>query len=220
MHTNGNLFLSQGAGATLTLTRQGDRGQGDRPAAAAERRVDRHRAGPRPAPSSMATSPGDVPQPRCGPKAACVDGLRQRAERADVAHDLAQRLQQLDPQRPDRRQGAEPAADHGRRHQPRPDPAAAGQRRRHANAVLFSERLFTKASLRILLSDTAADITSLPTVTGTAPVLLDGDWHDAAEQRHRPLRARSTPTHPPIARSPGPLPVTHGQPRDRDGPIP
>ena len=45
-----------------------------------------------------------------------------------------------------------------------------------ANAVLFNERLFSKASLRILLSDTAADITSLPTVTATLPVLLDGDW--------------------------------------------
>src|SRR6202011_3728675 len=35
------------------------------------------------------------------------------------------------------------------------------------NPVLFNERLFTKASLRILLSDSAADITNLPTVTAT-----------------------------------------------------
>ncbi len=37
---------------------------------------------------------------------------------------------------------------------------------------VFNQRFFAQASLRILLSDTAADITSLPTVTGTAPVPL------------------------------------------------
>ena len=37
---------------------------------------------------------------------------------------------------------------------------------------LFAERHFSQASMRILLSDTAADITSLPSVTGTAPVAL------------------------------------------------
>ncbi len=37
---------------------------------------------------------------------------------------------------------------------------------------LFAQRYFSMASLRILLSDTAADITSLPTVTGTVPIAL------------------------------------------------
>ena len=39
-------------------------------------------------------------------------------------------------------------------------------------SAVFGQRIFSKASLRILLSDTAAEITSLPTVTGTAPVSL------------------------------------------------
>jgi hypothetical protein len=72
----------------------------------------------------------------------------------------------------------------------------------NANPVLFGERLFTKASLRILLSDTVADITGLPTVTATAPVLLSGNWRTAAPNNgtaYGPVDA----THPPIARSPG-----------------
>jgi hypothetical protein len=46
-----------------------------------------------------------------------------------------------------------------------------------SNPALLDQRLFTKASLRILLSDTASDITDLPTVTSTAPVSLEpADW--------------------------------------------
>jgi len=41
-----------------------------------------------------------------------------------------------------------------------------------ANPDLFRQRYFAMASLRILLSDTAAEITSLPTVTAGAPVQL------------------------------------------------
>jgi hypothetical protein len=41
-----------------------------------------------------------------------------------------------------------------------------------AQPGVFNARFFAQASLRILLSDTAADITSLPTVTATAPVPL------------------------------------------------
>ena len=37
---------------------------------------------------------------------------------------------------------------------------------------VFPQRYFSMASLRILLSDTAADITGLPTVTGTTPIQL------------------------------------------------
>jgi hypothetical protein len=39
---------------------------------------------------------------------------------------------------------------------------------------VLDQRFFSMASLRILLSDRESDITSLPTVTGTAPVLLTG----------------------------------------------
>ena len=38
-----------------------------------------------------------------------------------------------------------------------------------ANPDVFAQRFFALASLRIILSDTAADITALPTVTATAP---------------------------------------------------
>ena len=41
-----------------------------------------------------------------------------------------------------------------------------------STSAIFTQRLFGKASLRILLSDAAANITSLPTVTATAPVQL------------------------------------------------
>jgi PilX N-terminal len=40
-------------------------------------------------------------------------------------------------------------------------------------SVLFGERLFSQASIRILLSDSADDITSLPTVTADAPISLN-----------------------------------------------
>ena len=48
------------------------------------------------------------------------------------------------------------------------------------NPVLFGERLFGKASVRILLSDTAAEITSLPTVTAIAPVHLGDEGNPLA----------------------------------------
>ena len=77
------------------------------------------------------------------------------------------------------------------------------------NAVLFSERMFTKASLRILLSDTPADITSLPSITAAAPVRLGDDagaglaldWSVMGNTPagYGPVDAN----HPPIARSPG-----------------
>jgi hypothetical protein len=77
------------------------------------------------------------------------------------------------------------------------------------NAVLFGERMYSKVSVRILLSDTAADITNLPTVTATAPVRLGdeiaggttADWSVNGNQPagYGPVDA----THPPIARSPG-----------------
>ncbi len=71
------------------------------------------------------------------------------------------------------------------------------------NAAVFGQRYFAQASLRILLSDRVADITGLPTVTGTAPVQLDGDWIAAPPGGvggYGPVDN----THPPIARSMGP----------------
>ena len=42
-----------------------------------------------------------------------------------------------------------------------------------ANAIVFGQRYFAQASLRILLSDRAADITNLPTVTADPPLNLE-----------------------------------------------
>jgi hypothetical protein len=76
-----------------------------------------------------------------------------------------------------------------------------------ASSPLFAERMFGQVSVRILLSDTAADITGLPTVTATAPVHLGdevaggytNDWATTPPAGYGPVNA----THPPIARSPG-----------------
>ncbi len=74
------------------------------------------------------------------------------------------------------------------------------------NPTLYGERMYGKMSLRILLSDTAADITTLPTVTATAPIRLGdenagltNDWLTTPPAGYGPVDA----THPPIARSPG-----------------
>ncbi len=64
-----------------------------------------------------------------------------------------------------------------------------------ANAPVFGQRYFSQASLRILLSDRASDITNLPTVTGAAPVLLDGTT---------PAGYVVGPNRPPIAKTIGP----------------
>jgi hypothetical protein len=89
------------------------------------------------------------------------------------------------------------------------------------NPVLFGERLFGKVSLRILLSDTANDITSLPTVTPTPPVRLGDEGGTGAGLTNDwftnpPPASNGVPflgvnavipggggTMPPIARSPG-----------------
>ncbi len=68
-----------------------------------------------------------------------------------------------------------------------------------SNPNLLAERYFSRVSLRILLSDTALDITSLPGVTQTAPVRLDGDWQDAATRPATYLPA----SNPPVAVSRG-----------------
>ena len=113
VHTNGNLFLSQGDGATLTLS--------DKVTAVKEIIRQRLQNGvsidtpsthdgtvsAKASPTTFRSLAANRRQPGGRP--------RQRAERADLAHDFAEHLQQLDSQRPDRRQGAEPAADHRRR---------------------------------------------------------------------------------------------------------
>lgn len=61
------------------------------------------------------------------------------------------------------------------------------------NPPVFGQRYYAMASLRILLSDRAADLTGLPTATATAPVALDGTFVPAGGL-------------PPVALSIGPTP--------------
>jgi hypothetical protein len=49
-----------------------------------------------------------------------------------------------------------------------------------ANPAVYGQRYYAQASLRILLSDRAADLTGLPTITPGAPTELVGDWLTAA----------------------------------------
>jgi hypothetical protein len=65
------------------------------------------------------------------------------------------------------------------------------------NALVFGQRYFSMASLRILLSDTAAEITNLPTVTSGAPLSLD--WGVDGVPAWYTINA----SHPPMATSPG-----------------
>lgn len=77
-------------------------------------------------------------------------------------------------------------------------------------SAIFAERYFKKVSVRVLLSDTAADITSLPTVSAGAPVELDGDWFAAPPAGYpavpavypNPIDSASVP----VAKSVGPVP--------------
>lgn len=78
-----------------------------------------------------------------------------------------------------------------------------------ANPLVYAQRFFGQASLRILLSDRPFEIRNLPTVTANDPVKLDGpdgaagNWTVAPPATgggYGPVDA----THPPIARAFGP----------------
>ncbi len=70
------------------------------------------------------------------------------------------------------------------------------------SSAIFAERYFKKVSVRVLLSDHAIDITSLPTVSPTAPISLDGDWNAAPPAGYGPIAGNR----PPVARSGGRYP--------------
>lgn len=67
------------------------------------------------------------------------------------------------------------------------------------SSAIFAERYFKKVSVRVLLSDNAIDITSLPTVSATAPISLDGDWNATPPAGYGPIAGDC----PPVARSGG-----------------
>lgn len=69
------------------------------------------------------------------------------------------------------------------------------------NAARYGERMYTKASLRILLSDTDADITGLPGASAGAPWSLESNWRAGAPTGYGTGGAGVDATHPPIARS-------------------
>jgi hypothetical protein len=72
-----------------------------------------------------------------------------------------------------------------------------------ANVAIFRERYYKKVSLRVLLSDAPADITTLPGIDNTRPpVLLDGNWNTAVPNNGTPYGPISG-SRPPVARSPG-----------------
>ena len=68
-----------------------------------------------------------------------------------------------------------------------------------SDPLLYGERLYSKVSLRIMLSDFANDISALPQVSAAAPVLLDGNWNAAPPAGYGPVSAANAP----IARSAG-----------------
>ncbi len=71
------------------------------------------------------------------------------------------------------------------------------------NGAIFPQRFFGLASIRILLSDTAADITSLPTVSAGEPIELD-DRVDTGGDPNDPWPGYTVNTRrPPLARSNG-----------------
>ena len=77
-------------------------------------------------------------------------------------------------------------------------------------APVYKERYFghQDTSIRILLSDLAADITTLPTIDNTrTPVRLDGDWTAAPPNNGAGAYGPVDATHPPMPWSPGPSPA-------------
>jgi hypothetical protein len=56
----------------------------------------------------------------------------------------------------------------------RPPQPVAGVGENSSKPLVYAQRYYAQASLRILLSDLSADITSLPQVTATAPISLEG----------------------------------------------
>jgi hypothetical protein len=72
-------------------------------------------------------------------------------------------------------------------------PAQNSNEHQGATAPVYKQRFYSQASLRILLSDTAADITTLPLVTATAPVPLDGTATGAQYDGVPPLAVSAGP---------------------------
>ena len=160
MHTNGNLFLAQGDGNTLTLA--------DKVTAVKEVVRQRLQNGVSIDTASAASRHRQMAQaatarsaPARGPRAASPDGVGS-ALNDPTWHTTS--LSTYNSWIRNGRTGAKPlnlpliTVGGSNPDLIRRPPAG----RDVANNAALNERLFTKASLRILLSDTAADITNLP----------------------------------------------------------
>jgi hypothetical protein len=200
VHTNQNLFLSEGSGSTLTLSDK----------VTAVREIIRQRmqngASIDTAPAhagtvNMAKAPG-VFRPLLRTEGSLTDGIGS-AQNEPLWHNTS--LSEYNSWIRNGRTGAKTLnlalitfggsnPDLIRRPPPGEDVA---------NPILLAERLFTKASLRVLLSDTAADITNLPGVTSTPPVQLDNAWRAAVPNNGIAPYGPIDVAHPPIARSQG-----------------
>jgi hypothetical protein len=206
VHTNGNLFLSQGGGATLTLS--------DKVTAVKE--IIRQRlqngvsidtASAHDGTVSAKTSPTTF-RNLLRTEGSLVDGLGS-AQNDPTWHTVS--LSSYNSWIRNGRTGAKalnlPLITVGGTNPDLIRRAPAGED--VANPILFNERLFSKASVRILLSDTAADITNLPTVTGAAPISLGTTVADANWNVNLPAGYLAPPVgvRAPIARTPGPLPA-------------
>ena len=71
------------------------------------------------------------------------------------------------------------------------------------DGAIFPQRYFGQASIRILLSDTAADITSLPTVTSTPPVEIDAHVDTGGDPLNPFAGYTVDANRPPLAMSSG-----------------
>jgi hypothetical protein len=200
VHTNGNLFLSQGGGATLTLT--------DKVTAVKE--IIRQRLQNTVSIDTAPTHSGTVNMARAAnvfrpflrAEGSLTDGLGS-PQNEPTWHTTS--LSTYNSWIRNGRTGAKalnlPLLTVGGTNPDLIRRAPVGEN--VANPVLYAERLYSKASVRILLSDTAADILNLPTVTATAPVQLDGNWVLTQPNNGTPYGPVDG-AHPPIALSPGP----------------
>ena len=186
VHTNGNLFLSQGSGSTLTLA--------DKVTAVKE--VIRQRlsngntidSNSDTGTVNMAKGGDHLHGP--GPHLGQRDRRRrQRVERAHLDVEVHGHLQGYIK---NGRTGAKilnlPLIAVGGTNTDVVRRPLVGE---DTTGILFNERLFTKASIRVMLSDTIADIMNLPCIDATA--------------QPKSLEAGNTYGGVPIAASPGPL---------------
>jgi hypothetical protein len=172
VHTNGNLFLAEGGGATLTIS--------DRTTAVGE--VVRQRMSNNVAITVAATHDGTVnvmtapgaTRSLAATEGSVTDGLGSSANPNWTTISLSTYNGNLRNGMTGAKRLDLPLITAGGSNPDLVRRPAVGEDT--ANAILYGQRYFTQASVRILLSDTAADITGLPGVTGDAPILLDGDW--------------------------------------------